>query len=103
MSQIENHWDEVAQIEAELMRYMTALGLDWHDESAMLQLAAECKTFGPDNARAAYASNDQRLITRAKLFALVSMMIQTMESAARDNRDVHGGEIWKAFGKHLYS
>lgn len=103
MSQIENQWDEVVQIEAELMRYMTALGLDWHDEAAMLQLASECKAFGPDNAQAAYASNDQRLITRAKLFAMVSMMIQTMESAARDNRDVHGGEIWKAFGKHLYS
>lgn len=103
MSQIENHWDEVAHIETELMRYMTALGLDWHDEAAMLQLATECKTFGPGNAQAAYASNDQRLITRAKLFAMASMMIQTMESAARDNRDVHGGVIWKAFAKHLYS
>ena len=103
MSQIENHWDEVAHIEAELMRYMMALGLDWHDEAAMLQLATECKIFGPDDAQAAYASNIQRLITKAKFFALVSVMIQTMESAARDNRDVHGGEIWKAFGKHLYS
>ena len=103
MSQTENHWDEVAHIEAELMRYMLALGLDWHDEAAMLQLATECKTFGPDNAQAAYASNIQSLITKAKFFAMVSMMIQTMESAARDNRDVHGGEIWKAFGKHLYS
>jgi hypothetical protein len=103
MSQNENHWDEVSRIETELMRHMIALGLDWHDEIAMTQLATECKTFGPGNAKAAYASKDQRLITKAQLFGLVSTMIQTMESAARDSRDVHGGEVWKAFAKHLYT
>lgn len=103
MSQTENHWAEVANIELEIQRYMMALGLDWHDEMAMTQLATECKNFGPDNAKAAYASSDQRLITKAKLFGLVSMMIQTMESAALENRDVHGGEVWKSFGKHLYT
>lgn len=102
MSQSENHWEEVSLIETELMRHMLALGLDWHNETAMAQLAAECKVFGPRNAQAAYASKDQRLITKAQLFGLVSTMIQTMESAARDSRDVHGGEVWKAFAKHLY-
>lgn len=103
MSQIENHWAEVANIELELQRYMIALGLDWHDEVAMTQLATECKAFGPDNAQAAYASHDQSLITKAQFFGLVSMMIRTMENAAVDGRDVHGGEVWKAFGKHLYA
>jgi len=103
MSQTENHWAEVANIEIELQRYLIALGLDWHDEFTMSQLATECKTFGPSDAKAAYASNDQRLITKAKLFGLVSMMIQTMVSAAQDNRDVHGGEVWKAIAKHLYT
>lgn len=103
MSQTENHWAEVANIEIELQRYMIVLGMDWHDTFAMSQLAAECKNFGPDNAKAAYATHDQRLITKAKLFGLVSMMLQTMESAALDNRDVHGGEVWKAFAKHLYT
>jgi hypothetical protein len=102
MSQIENHWDEVSQIEIQIMRYMMALGIDWHDEAAMTQLASECKNFGPVNAQAAYASNEQKLITKAELFGLVSVMMQTMENAARENRDVHGGEVWKAFGKHLY-
>ena len=103
MSQNENHWSEVYQIEIELMRHMVALGLDWHDEAAMTQLASECKAFGPADAQAAYASNVQRLITKAELFGLVSVMLQTMESAARERRDVHGGEVWKAFGKHLYT
>ena len=102
MSQIENHWDEVEQIEIEIRRRLIALGLNWHDAAAMSQLANECKAFGPADAQSAYASNDQRLITKAQLFGLVSMMIRTMESAARDNRDVHGGEVWKALGKHLY-
>jgi hypothetical protein len=103
MSQIENHWDEVSQIEVQIMRYMMALGLDWHDEAAMTHLASECKIFGPANAQAAYASNEQKLITKAQLFGLVSVMMQTMENAARENRDVHGGEVWKALGKHLYT
>lgn len=102
MSQIENHWAEVSHIETELMRKITALGLDWHDEAAMMQLASECKSFGPADAGAAYASNDSQRITKAKLFALVSLMLDTMENAAQEGRDVHGGEVWKAFGKHLY-
>lgn len=103
MSQIENHWVEVSQIETELMRHMIALGLDWHDEAAMTQLANECKVFGPANAQAAYAAHDQRLITKAELCGLVSLMLRTMENAARETRDVHGGEVWKALGKHLYT
>ena len=102
MSQIENHWDEVAQIEIALMRKMIALGLDWHDTSAMTRLAAECKTFGPADAKAAYASNDQTRISKAELFTLASLMMETMENASLEGRDVHAGEVWKAFGKHLY-
>ena len=103
MSQNENHWDEVSQIETELKRRMIALGLDWHSEAVMMQLASECKVFGPGNAQAAYASHDQRLITKAELFGLVSVMLRTMESAAREGRDVHGGEVWKAIGRHFYT
>ena len=103
MSQIENHWNETSHIETELMRKMVVLGLDWHDEAAMAQLASECKVFGPADAKAAYASNDLQRITKAKFFALVSLMLNTMENAAQEGRDVHGGEVWKAFGRHLYT
>ena len=102
MSQIQNHYDEVSQIETELKRHMIALGLDWHDEAKMKQLAAECKAFKSANAQAAYASKDRTLKTKAELFALASIMLRTMASAADDNREVHAGEVWKAFGKHLY-
>jgi hypothetical protein len=102
VSQIENHWDAVLKIETELMRKMIALGFDWHDETKMSQLAAECKTFGPAQANAAYASNDRVQVTKAELFALASLMMRTMEEAANEGRDVHGGEVWKALGKHLY-
>lgn len=103
MSQIENHWDEVAQIETQIMRKMIALGLDWHDATAMKLLAGECKVFGPAEVQAAYASKDHSRITRAELFSLASIMMQTMENATLESREVHGGEVWKAFGKHLYS
>lgn len=103
MSQAENHWTEVSQIETELMRHMIAMGLDWHNEAAMIALANECKTFGPDNVKAAYASKDRTRITKAEFFGLASMMLKTMENAANEGRDVHGGEVWKAFGKHLYT
>lgn len=79
---------------------MVALGLDWHDEAAMTQLSTECKAFDPASAQAA---DDRRQRTKAEIFALVSIMIKTMEEAANENRDVHGGEVWKVFAKHLYS
>jgi hypothetical protein len=102
MSQIENHYDEVSSIETEMKRHMIALGVDWHNEVVMIQLAAECKSFGPAHASAAFASHDRTQKAKAELFALASLMLKTMASAASDNRDVHGGEVWKAFGKHLY-
>lgn len=102
MSQIENHHDEVSNIETQLMRHMIALGLDWHNEAEMKKLAEECKAFGPSHASAAYASHDRVQKTKAELFVLASLMLKTMENAAAHNRFVHAGEVWKAFGKHLY-
>ena len=103
MSQIENQWEQIKHIETGIMRHMLALGLDWNDEVAMARLARECKTFSAAHAQAVYASGDRTRKTRAELFAMVSIMIKTMEEAANENRDVHGGEVWKAFAKHLYS
>lgn len=103
MSQIENHWDEVAQIETQLMRKMIALGLDWKDPTTMRQLASECKVFGPADVESAYSSKDQGRITRAEIFSLASLMMQTMENATLESREVHGGEVWKAFARHLYT
>ncbi len=102
MSEVENHWAEVRQIETQLLRHLLALGVDWQNEMQMQALANECKTFGPQNAHAAYAAHDARQVTRAELFGLVSIMVKTMESAAKDERDVHAGPVWKAFAKHLY-
>ncbi len=102
MSQIEDHWNEVSRIETEMLRKMTALGLDWHDDRAMAQLALECKTFRPADADAAYASHDPAKMAKAEIFALASLMLRAMENAALEGRDVHAGEVWKAFGKHLY-
>jgi hypothetical protein len=102
MSEIENHYNEVSSIETELKRHMIALGLDWHDEVTMIRLAAECKAFKSAHAQAAYSSHDRTQKTKAELFALASLMLTTMASAASDNREVHAGEVWKAFGKHLY-
>jgi hypothetical protein len=103
MSQIQFQWHEISNIETEMVRYLVALGIDWHDELAMTQLATECKHYGPEQAQAAYLSHDQTLINKAKLYALVTMMMRTMESAAGDDRDVHAGEVWKAFARHLYT
>lgn len=103
MSQIENHSAEVSRIETELQRKMIALGVDWHDEAAMTLLALECRAFGPEDARAAHASHDRQRILKAEIFALASLMLQIMGDAVLQGREVHGGEAWKAFGKHLYA
>ncbi|MDO8464414.1 MAG: hypothetical protein Q7S46_04050 [Gallionella sp.] len=102
MSQIEDHRSETSHIEIELMRKMLALGLDWRDDAAMKKLASECKAFGPNQAQAAFTSNNGESKIKADIFVLASLMMKTMESAAYEGREVHGGEVWKAFGKHLY-
>jgi hypothetical protein len=102
MSQIENHRVETSHIETELMRKMLALGLDWHDDATMMKLASECKAFGPAQAQAAFASSNMEAKIKADIFVLASLMMKTMGSAANEGREVHGGEVWKAFGKHLY-
>lgn len=102
MSQIEDHKTETSLIERELMRKMLVLGLDWHDDATMKKLASECKVFGPEQAQAAFASNEGAAKTKAELFVLASLMMKTMANAANESREVHGGEVWKAFGKHLH-
>ena len=103
MSQIQNQWDEVTRIETELKQKLVAMNIDWNDDGAMTQLAAECKTFGSTDLQAAYQSHDRMHIVKAEFFALVSLMLTTMENAAGDDRDVHAGSVWKAFGRHLYA
>ncbi len=103
MSQIEDHWSEVSRIETELLRKMVALGVEWHDDVAMARLAAECRTYGPADAQAAYASHDPARIAQAEFFALVSLMLRAMQNAALEDRDVHAGQVWKSFAKHLYN
>jgi hypothetical protein len=102
MSELENHWEEVARIEAELKLKMIALGLNWNDSAAMAQLAVKCKAFHPADAQAAYQSRDFARIVKTEIFALASTMLVTMTSATGNDRDVHSGEVWKAFAKHLY-
>ena len=68
-----------------------------------MKLAAECKAFVHVQAQAAYASHDRTQKTKAELFALASLMLKTMANAAGHDRFVHAGEVWKAFGKHLYT
>ena len=102
MSQIEDHKTETSLIERELMRKMLVLGLDWHDSATMKKLASECKAFGPEQAQAVFALNGGEAKIKAEIFVLASLMMKTMANAANEGREVHGGEVWKAFGKHLY-
>lgn len=102
MSEIENHWAEVFNIESEMKIKLMALRMDWHDAAAMRLLAGECRSFGPEQAAAAYASHDRERKLKVEFFALVSIMMRTMESAANDGREVHAGDAWKAFSKYLY-
>ena len=77
-------------------------GTELFRKMVQAQLASECRRFGPADANAAYASHDQARMAKAELFALASLMLRAMENAAQEGRDVHAGEVWKAFGKHLY-
>lgn len=103
MGLFENYAQEVRAIELEIERKGIALGIDWDDAVAVRLLAQEAVCAGERVAAAASrAPLDTELHARTELFGLAAMMLKTMEESARDGMEIHGGPIWKCFGRALW-
>lgn len=99
MSNFENHKKEISDIEAEIVKRMSALGIDWRDEHDMTRLAADFH-----GKKASYRTFENREEqTKNDLLGLVILMFATMAEAASEEKEVHAGPAWKSLAKHLYA
>ena len=103
MGLFENYSQEAEAIEKEIERKGIILGIHWEDESEVRALARDALLQGGEEARRAIAHPEDRMaLARAELFGLAALMLKTMEQSAGDGMNVHGGSVWKAFGRALW-
>jgi len=98
MSGFENYERQLAELEHEIAVRLQVLHVNLHDETALRLLAREamdCPEHCPEGAGPE---------TRAKfdLFGLSALMFKAMEESAQAGKELHGGPVWKAFGKALW-
>ncbi|HEY6438308.1 MAG TPA: hypothetical protein VIY47_17100 [Ignavibacteriaceae bacterium] len=103
MSGFENHSKTLQEIEKEIYRKGIALSINWDNPSEVYLLAQEALDH-PQIAihNASHLSLDINNRIKSDIFGLAAMMLKTMEESAREGFELHGGEIWKKFGKELF-
>lgn len=101
MSGFENFSREARQIEQEIERKGSILGIDWDDAVQVRELARQafdCKLGAND------CDPDEPLErARLELFGLAQLMLTVMKESADQDIDTHGGAAWKAFARALWA
>lgn len=98
MSGFENYERQIAELEHEIAIRLQILHVGVADEAALRMLAREamaCPQQCPESA-----SVEAR--AKADLFGLAALMLKTMSESANQGEELHGGPVWKAFGKALW-
>lgn len=98
MSGFENYERQLAELEHEIAVRLQVLHIDIHNEAALRLLAREamhCPQQCPEGA-----SVEER--AKADLFGFAALMLKTMSESADHGEELHGGPVWKAFGKALW-
>jgi hypothetical protein len=103
MPAFEHYATEVAQLETEIARKGVILGIDWDNESQLRKLARQALSCHDDTIQLDCNPASAEGIAKLELFGLAQLMLKVMEQAAGDNRDVHGGPVWKAFARALWA
>ncbi len=101
MPNFENYPEEARRIEQEIARLGIALNIDWADKPAVHQLAREALTCNAEQMK--LSLDDIESSTRQKLFGLAQLMLSVMAQSANEGVEVHGGPVWKAFGRALWA
>jgi hypothetical protein len=98
-----NHQDVANEIEQEIIHRGALLGIDWTNEEQVAQIAYHAFFHAQDVvSHAASTPDDLHARTRAELYGLAALMLHTMEDAANGDTEIHGGMVWKAFGRALW-
>lgn len=104
MAGYQNFLEDAEQIEKEIMRRCIVLNIDWTDEVQLHALASEALDHLGDAARIPVELPvDYEQLAKADLFGLAGVMLTMMAESARRGIQSHGGPVWKAFAKALWS
>lgn len=104
MSGYQNFLEDSEQIEKELVRRGIVLNIDWSDELQLRALASEALDHVTDAAKIPVDQPvDYEHLAKADLFGLAGVMLKMMAESARHGVQTHGGPVWKAFAKILWS
>lgn len=97
MTGFENYQDERKALEHEIARRLVMLRVDLDDEAAIRKLAHEALQYHGEHS----AGFGEETI-KHDLFGLAALMLKTMAESAETGTELHGGPVWKVFGKALW-
>jgi len=101
MSGFEDFSRQAQEIEREIIRKGIALGIDWDDALQVRLLAQEALACKPNELGRDHGDRQQRI--RHELFGLMHLMLQVMAESAGQGVETHGGTVWKALARSLWS
>ncbi len=101
MSGFENFSRQAQEIEREIIRKGIALGIDWDDPIEVQSLAQEALACKPNELDCDHDDPQQHI--RHELFGLIHLMLQVMAESAGQGVETHGGAVWKALARSLWS
>lgn len=103
MAGFENYPREAAELEREIVRRGLILGIDWGDDAAVRLLAREALACRLGEGRPGCdPETDPRSLAKIELFGLAQLMLRVMEEGAQNGMAIHGGPVWKTFGRALW-
>jgi len=94
----ERYEREVQDLEREIAVRLQVLHVEVDDDAALKLLAIEAMQ-GTDHFP---ESGDAQAKAKFDLFGLAALMLKTMAESADEGIELHGGPVWKAFGKALW-
>lgn len=105
MAAIIEYWENLREIEQEIVRKGVALGIDWTNQTQLRLLADEALAHHAEAALSTAngdSSSSYQARAKTELFGLAALMLRTMERCALEGSLAHGGPAWKAFARALW-
>lgn len=84
----------------EIERKLVILGIDWHSESEMRELAS--RVLAKDKG-GGESFDQHRSVAWFELCGMIGLMNTLMAESADKNVSVHGNDCWKAIAKALWT
>ncbi len=103
MADFEHYSDTANRIALEIERKLVALNIDWHNDAAMMKLAAEALEYDKERKFPGLEKGGADQLAHMELCGLIALMHDTIAEGATDGQDIHGSDVWKALARALWS